>query len=442
MTAYILRRLLYAIPILIGVNIIVFAIFFYVNTPDDMARMHLGSKRITPEKIDQWKREHSLDLPYFYNGGWRRIGALEGRKKSNTRTLPTAGTGRYRLLVDGPQNKKLIKGRVLQVQCSEPDRLARDGGIDAAGKVHLPDDEIDRQTFHFRINAVDGEDTAAPTVSLNLDVASPASAHRVVLEYAGEIGFFSRFTQTIFFQRSMKMLFFQYGKSDKGKLIGDEILKRIGPSLTVTVPSFLMGIFLCIFFAMMSAFFRATYVDYWGVFLCVVGMSISMLFYIIGGQVVFGKILRLFPISGYDFGVASLKFVLLPILISVVAGLGGTVRFYRTIFLEEINRDYVRTARSKGLSESSVLFVHVLKNAMIPILTGVVVMLPFLYMGGLLLESFFAIPGTGSYLLDAIRSQDFAVVQALVSLGSFIYVVALAMTDVSYTLVDPRVRLE
>ena len=148
------------------------------------------------------------------------------------------------------------------------------------------------------------------------------------------------------------------------------------------------------------------------------------------------------PISGFDYGLYGLKFIALPVIDGRGAGLGGSVRFYRTIFLEEINKDYVRTARAKGLPERAVLFVHTLKNAMIPILTGVVVSLPFLFAGSLLLESFFAIPGMGSFMLDAIQRQDFAVVQAMVSLGSFLYIVGLLLTDISYTLVDPRVRLE
>ena len=116
-------------------------------------------------------------------------------------------------------------------------------------------------------------------------------------------------------------------------------------------------------------------------------------------------------------------------------------RWYRTIFLEEVNRDYVRTARAKGLSELSVLFGHVLKNAMIPILTGVVVVIPMLFMGSLLTESFFGIPGLGSYTIDAIAAQDFSVVRAMVFIGSLLYILGLMLTDLSYVLVDPRVRL-
>ena len=130
------------------------------------------------------------------------------------------------------------------------------------------------------------------------------------------------------------------------------------------------------------------------------------------------------------------------VIIGVIGGLGSGTRWYRTIFLEEINKDYVRTARAKGLSELLVLFKHVLKNAMIPILTGVVVVIPLLFMGSLIMESFFGIPGLGSYTIDAIRSQDFAIVRAMVFLGSVLYIIGLLLTDISYTVVDPRIRLE
>ncbi|MBE9540975.1 MAG: ABC transporter permease, partial [Proteobacteria bacterium] len=118
------------------------------------------------------------------------------------------------------------------------------------------------------------------------------------------------------------------------------------------------------------------------------------------------------------------------------------IRFDRTIFLEEITKDYIRTARSKGLPEVTVLFKHCLKNALIPILTTVVMTIPFLFMGSLLMESFFAIPGLGSFTIDAIQAQDFAIVRSMVYLGSILYIAGLILTDISYTLVDPRIRFE
>ena len=189
-------------------------------------------------------------------------------------------------------------------------------------------------------------------------------------------------------------------------------------------------------------FFRASYIDLGGVIFCVVIMSISSLFYIIGGQFLVGKLMQLVPISGYSDGLSAIKFVILPVLIGVISGIGGGSRWYRTLFLEEASKDYVRTARAKGFSELQVLFKHVLKNAMIPILTGVVVVLPTLFMGSLIIESFFGIPGLGSYTIDAIQAQDFAIVRAMVFLGSVLYIIGLVLTDLSYTLVDPRVSMD
>jgi peptide/nickel transport system permease protein len=170
-------------------------------------------------------------------------------------------------------------------------------------------------------------------------------------------------------------------------------------------------------------------------------MSISALFYIIAGQVLFSKMYHWVPISGFESGWGGLKFIILPIMIGVFAGIGSGMRWYRSIFLEQINQDFVRTARAKGLSELRVLFGHVLKNGMLPILTGVVVVIPTLFMGSIIMESFFGIPGLGSYTIDAIHSQDFAIVKAMVFLGSVLYIIGLILTDISYTLFDPRVKL-
>ena len=320
MLAYVVRRVLYAIPILIGINVITFALFFLVNTPDDMERMQLGQKRVTPEAIDKWKAERGYDKPLFYNNG--------------------------------------------------------------------------------------------------------------------------SLTNTIFFEKSVKLFAFDFGRAEDNRDIANEIRVRMGPSLALAIPVFLVGLAVNITFALGMAFFRATYLDFWGVVLCVAMMSISALFYIIGGQYLISKLWHLVPISGYAGGADAAKFVILPALIGVVGGIGSGSRWYRTLFLEEMTRDYVRTARAKGLAESTVMFRHVLKNAMIPILTGVVAVIPLLFMGSLLSESFFGIPGLGSYTIEAIQAQDFAVVRAMVFIGSVLYIVGLLLTDLSYTLVDPRVRLE
>jgi peptide/nickel transport system permease protein len=325
MWAYIIRRALYAIPILVGINIITFALFFFVNTPDDMARMQLGVKRVTPEAMQKWKAERGYDKPLLWNAG-------------------------------------------------------------SAGAKKLSD--------------------------------------------------------TIFFEKSVKLFAFEFGRAEDNRDIANEIGTRMWPSLALAVPVFLVGLAVNITFALGMAFFRATYLDLWGVILCVAMMSISSLFYIIGGQYLISKLWHLAPISGFVGGLDALKFLLMPVIIGVISSFGSSARFYRTLFLEEMSKDYVRTARAKGLAESTVMFRHVLKNAMIPILTGVVVVIPVLFLGSLISESFFGIPGLGSYTIDAIQSQDFAVVRVMVFIGSVLYIAGLLLTDISYTLVDPRVRFD
>ncbi len=326
MIAFLVRRILYAIPILIGVNVLTFLLFFIVNSPDDMARMQLGQKRISDEAVVKWKQERGYDKPSFFD--------------------------------------------------------------------------------------------------------AQASGIRKV-------------THTIFFEKSVPLFWFDFGRAEAdGRDIAHEIRKRMWPSLAIALPVFIVGMLSYITFALLMAFFRATYIDIAGILLCIFAMSVSGLFYIIGGQYVISKLWNLVPISGYVGGLNAWKFLVLPVVIGIVGGVGASARWYRTIFVEEINRDYVRTARAKGLSEWRVLFRHVLHNAMIPILTGAVVAIPLLFLGSLITESFFSIPGLGSYTIDAISQQDFSVVRAMVFLGSVLYIIGLILTDISYTVADPRIRLQ
>ena len=324
MLTYIIRRLVYAIPILLGVNLITFALFFVVNTPDDMARMHLGAKRVGEAEILKWKRDHGYDKPLVWN-------------------------------------------------------------------------------------------TRAPGLE--------------------------RLTETIFYQHSLRLFTFNFGRSDGGRDIGADIRQRFWPSLAIAVPTLLLGLLCYISCGLGLSFFRGTGLDISGIVICAVMMSISGLFYIIGGQFLVAKSFQLVPISGYESGLGMFKFLVLPVLVGVIGGAGASTRWYRTIFIEEMEKDYIRAARARGLSELSILYRHVLANGLIPILTGVVVVLPLLFIGSLIIEAFFAIPGLGSYTIDAINNQDFAIVRAMVFLGSVLYILGLIMTDISYTLADPRLRL-
>ncbi|NLY26341.1 MAG: ABC transporter permease [Alcaligenaceae bacterium] len=323
MIAYSLRRLVYGVFILLGVNLLTFVLFFAVNTPDDMARLSIGGQRVNQEAIERWKIDRGYDKPLFYND---------------------------------------------QVQ-----------GI-------------------------------------------------------------ARFTDTIFHDRSLPLLRFDFGFSDEGRDIGHEIRSRMGPSLALAVPTFVLGLTVCVLFSLLLVYFKSTPLDFAGVVLCVVLLSISGLFYIIAGQWLFAKTLNWVPYSGYVAGLDAWRFLVLPVVVGVVSGLGAQARFYRTLFLEEAGKDYVRTARAKGLRESAVLMRHVFRNALLPILTGTVSAIPLLFMGSLIAESFFGIPGLGSYTIDAINAQDFSIVRAMVFLGSSLSILGLLLADLSYTLADPRVR--
>jgi len=210
----------------------------------------------------------------------------------------------------------------------------------------------------------------------------------------------------------------------------------------VTVPLFFMGLGVSVAVALFVAFFRETYIDRVVLVVCMLTMSVAGLLYIIAGQYLVGQLLRWFPISGFDPNPAVVaRFLALPVLVGVLSGFGADTRFYRTIFLEEIGRDYVRTARAKGCGDARVMVRHVLRNALIPILTNVVVQIPFLFTGALLLESFFGIPGLGALTVEAIQGNDFSTLRTMVYLGALLFIAGQILTDISYALADPRVRL-
>lgn len=241
-----------------------------------------------------------------------------------------------------------------------------------------------------------------------------------------------------------RMLTFDFGRSDADDVpIAERIEAGVGPSLALTLPMFVFGLLLAVILSLFVAFFRETYIDKMGVFLSVLAMSISILLYIIGGQYLLGKLLKWFPVSGFDADLAVLpRFLALPVLVGIAATLGSNVRFYRTVFVEEIHRDYVRTARAKGAGEGRIMERHVLRNALIPILTNVVMAIPFLFTGSLLLERAFGIPGLGSLTVDAIMGNDFSTLRTMVYIGSLFFILGQILTDISYTLADPRIRLE
>jgi peptide/nickel transport system permease protein len=251
-------------------------------------------------------------------------------------------------------------------------------------------------------------------------------------------------TDTLIVEHFRRALTFDFGRSDADDVsIARRLREGAGPSLALAVPLFVLELLVAIALALAVALFRDTYVDRAATVGCVLAMSISMLLYIIAGQYLFGKVLKWFPISGFDPRPDVLiRFVALPLVVGLMAHVGTAVRFYRAVFIEEAGRDHVRTARAKGLDDATIMRRHVLRNALIPILTQVVLAIPFLFMGSLLLESFFGIPGLGSMTVDAIHGNDFATLRTMVYIGALLFVGGQIVTDVSYALADPRVRLE
>lgn len=273
-------------------------------------------------------------------------------------------------------------------------------------------------------------------------VLGPKATTQQIKEWVVQRGY-DRPRSEQFSKHMRELLLLKFGKSDTTEQdIWTNIRQRAPISAAIGGIMFVGGVVTAICFSLAVAYFRGTYIDYWGTFICVLLMSVVYVVYVIAGQYLLGKVLRYFPLAGFQPGLGMWKFTLLPAVIGIISGLGASVRFYRTLLLEEMGQDYVRTARAKGVSEKRVLFRHVLKNASISILTSTVLAIPFLITGSLVLESFFAIPGLGTLTVDAINASDFATVRAMVFLGAILYIIGAILTDVSYTLVDPRLRLE
>lgn len=237
---------------------------------------------------------------------------------------------------------------------------------------------------------------------------------------------------------------FDFGRSWATKQeITHMITQGAYPSLCLSIPAFAISTIISLMISLFVAYYRGKGIDLFVRFVCIAGMSVSALAYILFFQWFFAFELGWFEISGFEYGFPNfVPYVALPAIIWIFLSVGPDVRFFRTVILDEIYQDYVRTARAKGLSELNILLRHVLRNAMIPIITYVVIQLPFLILGALLLESFFSIPGLGGMTLNALNSSDFPVIKAMAILSSVMYIIFGLVSDILYTVADPRVKLK
>lgn len=441
------------IPTVFGVIVITFILFNIAG--GSPASMTLG-KNVSPKRLEEFDKQRGADKPLFFghwtstrayedtffernSGPWREVEGVQYVPPANEEPghivlapgQPHATPLAFNLYPD-TSFRWILTYRLKQGTAwagpgsgSEPPGQAMGEGGGGCVIPFAPDWRTIHIPFHVG---------ADPTTLVFRSEGGPLEIRALALRRKTAHFFDSQF---VFYLGQIAR--FDFGTSHASNQRVSRMLKDgIIPSLCLTIPLFVIGLIISVSISLICAFFRGTWIDRAAVVAAVVLMSVNYLVWIVAGQYILAYRLHWFPIWGYE----SWSYLVLPVTIGVVTGLGTNVRFYRTIMLDEMYRDYVRTAFAKGVGRGGVLFKHVLKNAMIPILTNVVIAIPFLYTGSLLLETFFGIPGLGNMGINAINSSDVDVVRAIVFIGAVLYVIANLMTDVCYALVDPRVKLE
>ncbi len=443
MLRYALKRILYMIPTVFGVILITFVLFNVAGGSPGAAKL---GKNVTAKRLEEFDEHRGYNKPLFF-GLWAETRAYEDSR-----------------FEDLQGNWKMVEG----VEYNRDEAVI---SIQEKGEFAIPlNFNLNiNETFKWEISyRLPENSTGAFVVKDSSGVIDETQLesggwHKIetIFETGGNTaGFASGFrvesgkldVRSIRLRRRMKHMFdsqlvfylnqiihLDFGVSHStNQKVTTMLREGILPSLALTVPIFVVGLILAITLALICAFFRNSFIDRSFVIMSVVLMSVNYLVWLVLGQYVLGYITRWFPVWGYQ----SFSYLVLPCLLGIAHGLGSSLRFYRTVMLDEMYQDYVRTAFAKGATKRRVLFRHVLRNAMIPILTSVIITIPYLYTGSLLLETFFGIPGLGRMSINALNSSDFDVIRAVVLLGAFIYIIANLLTDLSYAVADPRVRLK
>ena len=437
MGRYIVKRILYSVWILLGIMVVTF-VLFRVSAGDPTAVL-LG-KNPTAADVEAMRDSMGCDKPLFF-GNWRitelypaadftggradipgiELNGIEPEKAAGQDGLHL-GTGS--VIFKRQFNNKEVKNRIV---------------LSGSGRFRVNGQEIELTSGGTPIELEDtpdeltvaGLDADCILINAGFDRPNRAWYDSQALDSVRElVAFSSKFPYVSFFNFGNTLLTHE---SIRGKL-----WRGMVPSLMIMLPIFFGELVIGIILAMVSCAFQDRILDRAIVVLSVAGMSVSYLVLIILGQWFLAYYLNLFPVWGWD----SPKCVILPVIIGVVSGTGGGVRFYRTVFLDEIRREYIRTATAKGATPKRVYGIHLLRNALVPIITRASTELPFLFTGSLLLESFFGIPGLGYEGVNALNSSDLSMLKALVLLGAILFIVINLITDVAYAWVDPRVRVD
>ena len=406
MLNFIIRRTLYSVLILLGVVLLTFALF--TVAAGDPAAAVLG-KNARPEEVDSLRRELGADLPLFYG------------RYCKTEALPSWKAG-----------EALQPG----VSISEPD------GIKGPYLVVTPQFELPEyacrtvrsgQTGYTEFT-LDGEPFRTPVTGLE-----EITFYRIQ-ESPWNSQFLRAVKEIVSFTPEFPYLrILDFGKTiTTREPISTILLRGVWPSLCLMLPIFLGELVIGLALALVAAAFKDTLIDRALVLVSVAGMSVSYLVVIIFAQWFLGYYYDLFPVWGFE----GIAYLCLPVLVGILCGIGGNVRFYRTVFVNELRREYLRTAAAKGLSPFRVYGKHLLRNAAIQIITRASAALPFLFTGSLLLESFFGIPGLGFAGVDALYNSDLQLLKALVITSAILFVVMNLLADLAYAWADPRIRLE
>lgn len=419
MIRFVSRRVLQMVPTLLGVLVVTFVLFNMVG--GSPARMKLGDKA-SPRALEEFDEQRGYNKPLFWGD------AVPTRALADTHFSFGAGAWSH---LNGAQ----WRDGVLSVSSSSDWRVPLAFALrdDADYEWRVRSRESSAGTWRATTIPI-GRGTD-PSLALRTWAAGrELLVDSIQLRRRVERPWDSQF---LFFLKQLVRLDFGVSSSANEPVV-DLLRAGIGPTLALAFPILLLETLLSVTLGLWCAQFR----DRWPDRVMVVGsvalMSVNYLVWIITGQYLLAFKLNWFPVWGF----ASWLYLLLPIFIGVFSGLGSSVRFYRTILLDELYRDYVRTAYAKGLGQGRVLFVHVLRNALVPIITQVILSIPFLYTGSLLLESFFGIPGLGYLSINAINESDVDVVRAVVVLGSVLYLLTNLLADLCYAWADPRVKLQ
>lgn len=432
---YVARRLLQMVPTMAGVVVVTFILFNLVG--GSPGRMMLGDKA-SARQLEEFDEQRGFNRPLFYGrtsatrryaatdfrsspGPWAAVAGAEYDPRGWIRL---AGPGSYAvpMAFDPLVGHRYAWRAVVRVEGAGAELIT------AEGVRTVPPGE-------HEITWIDGGVDAASQMPPSFSVPGGATLDLLVLEC---LRYHEQPWRSQWLHYLGQLVRLDFGTSHAANRPVLELLREgIGPTLALATPILVGETLVSLVLALLCAYHRGRWLDHTVLVGCVALMSVNYLVWIVAGQYWLGYRLDLFPVWGFE----SWAYLILPVVVGVLYGLGPNVRFYRSVMLEEMHRDYVRTARAKGVGTAGILFRHVLKNAMIPVITNVVLSLPFLYTGSLLLETFFGIPGLGYISVNAINSSDVDVVRAVVLIGSFLYLAANLLADLCYAWVDPRVRL-